>query len=191
MATPLTALQSAALETALALRECGELDENMYPAAASATAASRSSTHQTETGQPNFGSTKRRQYYYKQAAKYLTTAPPNKKAAKARDCRSVTVPDSVKQDDSSEAVDSAESVNKGTRYRLYALDLRLSCPIPDDQGSKFDWKFQIFKLGHSEVTSTFSIWSNPGYGCECEIHVSASCYNLQKQCRRFTMANCI
>ena len=38
MSSALTALQSAALETALALRECGELDENMYPSAASAAA---------------------------------------------------------------------------------------------------------------------------------------------------------
>ena len=155
MATALTALQSAALETALALRECGELDENMYPSAASAAASavSKSSAYHAEAGEPNFGSTKRRQYYYKQAAKYLTTAPPNKKT-RSKDCRRVEEADTVKQDDSSEAVDKDE----GTRYRLYALDLRLSCPIPDDQGSKFDWK-----CPNSHITS-------PQF--ECEIHTT-------------------
>ena len=140
MPTALTALQSAALETSLALRECGELDENMYPSAASAAAAlGKSSAYHADTGLPNFGSTKRRQYYYKQAAKYLTTAPSRSNKARAKDCRSVKDPDGVKQDDISEAVEN-ESADKRTRYRLYALDLRLSCPIPDDQGCQFDWK---------------------------------------------------
>ena len=86
--------------------------------------------------QPNFGSTKRRQYYYKQAAKYLTTAPPKKKS-----CRRVEEPESVIEDDSSAAAE-----NEGTRYRLYALDLRLSCPIPDDQGHKFGLRSLLFLL---------------------------------------------
>ena len=126
--------------------------------ASAASALGKSSAYHADAGQPNFGSTKRRQYYYKQAAKYLTTAPSSSKKAGAKDCRSVKDPDGVKQDDSSEAVEN-ESANKGTRYRLYALDLRLSCPIPDDQGLQFDWNFQLFQFRYSKVTSPTSIRS--------------------------------
>ena len=141
MASALTALQSAALETALALRECGELDENMYPSAASAAATRSSSANHGDAAQqhPHFGSTKRRQYYYKQAAKYLTTAPEENKRKMSRvEVRAEEGENEggVRQDDGLEgAVENESAVDNGTtRYRLYALDLRLSCPIPDDQG---------------------------------------------------------
>ena len=140
MATALTALQSAALETALALRECGELDENMYPSAASAAATRSSSANHGDAAQqhPHFGSTKRRQYYYKQAAKYLTTAPESKRKLSRVEVRAEKGENEggVRQDDGLEmATENGSAVDNGTtRYRLYALDLRLSCPIPDDQG---------------------------------------------------------
>ena len=139
MASALTALQSAALETALALRECGELDENMYPSAASAAATRSSSANHGDAAQqqhPHFGSTKRRQYYYKQAAKYLTTAPENKRKLSRVEVRAKEGEGGVRRDDGlEEAVENESAFDEGTtRYRLYALDLRLSCPIPDDQG---------------------------------------------------------
>ena len=137
MASALTALQSAALETALALRECGELDENMYPSAASAAATRSSSANHGDAAQqqhPHFGSTKRRQYYYKQAAKYLTTAPENKLSRSK--VRAKEGEGDLRRDNGLEmAAENGSAVDNGTtRYRLYALDLRLSCPIPDDQG---------------------------------------------------------
>ena len=136
MASALTALQSAALETALALRGCGELDENMYPSAASAAATRSSSANHGDVAQqhPHFGSTKRRQYYYKQAAKYLTTAP-EKKLSRSK-VRAKEGEGDLRRDNGLEmAAENESAVDNGTtRYRLYALDLRLSCPIPDDQG---------------------------------------------------------
>jgi endoribonuclease Dicer len=108
MITKSLSKQSAALAVCRELRSIGELDDNMYPAGKDRNAGGGGGSGGLQyDGHPNFGSTKRRRYYYKLTAPALTSNSGQLQPESGR-----------------------------FRYRLYSLDLRLVCPIPDDQNTR-------------------------------------------------------
>ena len=166
MPSPALARRSAAYNACVMLHKKGELDDGMMPVGKE-NLLIRELINITKGNEWNGddaarpGTTKRRQYYYKKVAKCLLTEhnnDENKTVGENHDeADDVEVTSSVhkfyERDEDEQLKQKYETVNvpDTCTYCLYILNMRLTCPIPEEQNTRgrkiYDPADSLLQLG--------------------------------------------
>ena len=151
MPSPSLARRSAAYTACVALHEAGELDGGMMPVGKESLLTREminitkgNEWNGDDTARP--GTTKRRQYYYKKVAKCLLTEQTGGSSVNGvhDDAESEMVQEAsdvhkfYEKDEDEELKQKYDSVDvpESVTYSLYVLDMRLTCPIPEEQNTR-------------------------------------------------------
>ena len=142
------ARRSAAYTACVQLHQAGELDSNMVPVGKESlltkemiTITKGNEWNGDEVARP--GTTKRRQYYYKKVAKCLLSE--SRAKGSTENAKIITeIKESSKVHKFYESEEDAElkrryeevKVPEAVTFSLYILDMRLTCPIPEEQNTR-------------------------------------------------------